>query len=543
MVFAHGVEQGQAEEKPGEERAGADDGGHPADRHQNQRDVAALQVGKPSVVREEPGQHGQEGADEEGPEQSSVGHIRPVEERDVVVDQRPAQFGVVEDRPVVVVADASAAKQVTHDDGEGRGEERSQTLRFEQRPRTHLDVMGQFHVFDQHQRLDEDDVADGDEGVDLLGRFLQGERLTDDQTEVVDGQVVQQLPGDRRDQAEGQGEDRPDEQGEQNVVPAQPLGVVAGDTADDQGDEEDLEVTPVGHRRVDGDQARVQVVAHVRQGFLRQLVPDVFAVVENGVHEHAGDAGKRGEGGDQTDRREVRGDVASDRQPTEISQVQRVDDGNDQPDDQNEAEGDVDQRPRRQNQRRAEILGDLVPVQRQAAETHSQASHGGQLGQGVVVRVDPAHPGEVAEDGHDVQGKPLVDEGDGEDEEEEAQPMVDDGASEEGFLRISRFGDVLLVKRAQNGDERQILWPDHFARPDEKATEDSGQAEAQELNGENEEEVVGEVQFVTFENFQRRQRGIDEDGMVHVGDVGHDQNDGVLFHGELARGRIDPLPE
>lgn len=196
----------------------------------------------------------------------------------------------------------------------------------------------------------------------------------------------------------------------------------------------------------------------------------------------------------------------------------------DDPEEEGEADKDVQGRPVRAEQRVA-VVGDHGPVERQREQAHAR-DHAEDLVDGDVVGHDPADPGEVAQPGEDEPGEPVPDEGGARDDEEEADardaPAVGDGVG-------------ARVQRAQQGDVAQHAGPDHARGLDEPPGAEAGDAVAQELAAQHHHDAEAGAQREAVVA-----RGLDDVGRVGraeaEGDVAHDGDEGVLLDVEVPVG-------
>jgi hypothetical protein len=163
-----------------------------------------------------------------------------------------------------------------------------------------------------------------------------------------------------------------------------------------------------------------------------------------------------------------------------LPEVGVVGNGDHDPSDDEETNGNVDLSPPRNDQRRTQEGNNVVPVERDGTNTETASTT--DLGENVVLGVDPANPGNGGDDREKETRDPLVEEhgNGGNTEELETGPLA-------------RLKLLILVKGVEQGDLDQVGGPDHGSGVDEVATKDTSHTVTQHLGSENEEEVGKET--------------------------------------------------
>lgn len=152
----------------------------------------------------------------------------------------------------------------------------------------------------------------------------------------------------------------------------------------------------------------------------------------------------------------------------------------DDPQEEDTAHEDVDDGPRRDHQRRSQVPGDLVPVEREREQVHAGRS-AEDLVQSDVLGADPGDEREGGEGREQERGDDLPARGDQHDEPEELH-AVDLPAV--GNLVL----EALVVEAVDHRAGRQRAGPEAERRPHQEPVEHAGEPEAQRLRREQEHE-------------------------------------------------------
>lgn len=454
------------EDGAGDEPAG-DVGGrcrrHPGkpigdDRHVDERD--------PLLLRESPAQqphrHRQYGAHDEEPHQVPVQPVLAEEppRSDEAPDHRSVEGDpVLGTRPGAVrvqslyVADVLDAVQhpPCHRQIHHAGHHRADQLGSVHAARRDLHVVAELEVGEEGQC-----VHGADPAVDLedqVGDGLAGQRVADH--ELCDDVVPRLLVGGGLDDANGQGDDEGEREGEEHSPPRQ-LHLLLPHEAHEQRHRhaagQQHQEPPLRHLLVLLHQLGVHVQLRCRADRGPALPPHVGAVEEQHVHDGGREPEEPGADGDGEEWAEVQlpvvvigghievevlGEhlggvvllacgreelVGEDREFPGVEGVEPpVAERDDDVDEHDEADGRVgDGRPRR-HQRAAVVRGDARPVQGECADAQAVIP-GADLLRRDAAWPHPARPREEGQDREEVAGEGVVGEAREEEDEEEAHP-------------------------------------------------------------------------------------------------------------------------
>lgn len=203
--------------------------------------------------------------------------------------------------------------------------------------------------------------------------------------------------------------------------------------------------------------------------------------------------------------------------------VRVVDRGDDDPEEDGKATENVESGPGRR-EKRVRVVRHLAPVEGDGTETQS-GLHAEQVVDNLVVRENPAEPGEVGQGREHQPGEPVPDEGTGKDVKEEANT---------GDFPSIRDSVGPGMQTFQHSTVGQHLRPDDIGRFHQPGGRQPSKPKAAELRANDEEH--GEPGFQP-EVVEVLAAGLDDVGRISAaeaeGNVAHDHDQPVFLDVEL----------